>query len=192
MQSTETIVSEASALEPLTLSEAREQVRIYTSELDSQLHAAIAEVRELCEIRTARTLRTTVTRMVSWPSWPKMPIKLPWPPLIAVGSLKYYDTGNVLQTVDAANYRVFLSAELQGRLEPISTWSAPALYDRADAVQVEFTAGYQTREAVPPCVKRAAKILLSLEFDDVPPNREDNARRRAMDCLTAISWGPYR
>jgi hypothetical protein len=106
--------------------------------------------------------------------------------------LTYYDVDGNEQTVDSSNYRVNLSQELQGELEFIATWTAPSFYDRADAISLQYTAGYQTRAAVPRNVVRAMKILISLEFDDVPPNREANARLRAKDCLTAADWGAYR
>ena len=187
----QTIVSTANAEEPITLSEAKDQVRIYTTELDEQLNDAISEMREFSEVFTARTLRTTVTRKVELSCWPPSPFRIPWPPLIAISSIKYFDTAGDEQTVSSGDYRVHLSTELQGQVEFISTWSAPALFDRIDAVAIEYTSGYGTLGAVPRNVKRAMKILLSVEFDDVPIGRENNARQRAMDCLTASDWGSY-
>ena len=188
----QTIVSTAAALEPLRLQECKDQLRIYTDELDTQIYTALAEMRELCEASINRTLRTEVSRKISYDKWPSSPIPLPWPPLISVTSITYYDGDNTEQTVAEANYRVHVSQELQGQIEFVSTWSAPTTYNRMDAVNITYKAGYQTREATPECVKRAIKILLSIEFDDVPPQREENARKRAFDCLAAVAWGPYR
>ena len=123
----QTIVSTSSAEEPITLSEAKDQVRIYTTELDEQLNDAISEMREYSEVVTARTLRTTVTRKVEWSCWPDSPVRIPWPPLIAISSVKYFDTAGDEQTVSSGDYRVHLSTELQGQVEFISTWSAPVI-----------------------------------------------------------------
>lgn len=193
MHQTQTIVDESSALEPLTIQDARDQVRIYTDELDRQLVEAVSEVRAYCETYVGRTLRTEVTRQLAvdeW--WSGRVVRLPWPPLTLVSWVKYYDSDNVDQTVDTDDYRVHMSGQLYGVVEFVKDWVKPTVYDRLDAIRIQYIAGYETRVAVPQEIRRAMKILLSLEFDDVPPNREANALARAKACLTAADVGSYR
>lgn len=64
-------------------------------------------------------------------------IRLPYPPLIKVESVKYLDATGVEQTLDAGVYRV---NETSLMLLPGESWPATGAYD--DAVRVRFKAGY--------------------------------------------------
>jgi hypothetical protein len=64
-------------------------------------------------------------------------IRLPYPPLIKVESVKYLDAVGVEQTLDAGVYRV---NETSLMLRPGESWPATGSYD--DAVRVRFKAGY--------------------------------------------------
>jgi uncharacterized phiE125 gp8 family phage protein len=185
------VIDDSTADEPLTLQEAKDQVRIYTDELDVQVSDAIREVRKYCEAHTGRCLRTEVTREITFDAWPSEGIRLPWPPLISVESIDYWDADNNDTEFASSNYSAQLSDELYGFIEWAPSVSFPDTYSRRDAIRVQFKCGYQTRFAVPHQVKRAMKILLSLEFDDVPPAREENARKRAKDMLQSTDWSLF-
>ena len=64
-------------------------------------------------------------------------IRLPYPPLISVLSVKYLDARGIEQTLDPASYRV---NETSLMLSPGETW--PATNAAVDAVRVRFRAGY--------------------------------------------------
>ena len=62
-------------------------------------------------------------------------------PVVALSSVKYYDKNNVLQTLASSNYTLInKGADAYAELEFES--GLPELYDRAEPVVVEFTAGY--------------------------------------------------
>jgi uncharacterized phiE125 gp8 family phage protein len=68
-------------------------------------------------------------------------IKLSKSPFVSVTSVKYYDMDNVLQTLSASEYKVkdggtygLASIEFDG--------SIPSIYDKPDAVVIEYVAGY--------------------------------------------------
>lgn len=63
--------------------------------------------------------------------------------IVAISSVKYYDSANVLQTLAAANYTWIKNGDdAYAELEFES--GLPDLFDRHEPVIVEFTAGYAT------------------------------------------------
>lgn len=67
-------------------------------------------------------------------------VKLHRPPVIAVQSVEYFDASNVLQTVDAASY--YVTDDEVPEVRFVSTFIAPAVYDRPDALRLTYVAGY--------------------------------------------------
>lgn len=158
----------APAAEPLTLAEARTQVRVETdaTEHDDDLTALIIEARQYVEQGLGRQLITATWDLAldSFPSC-ESEIPIPLPPLQSITSLKYHDTDGVEQTWDAANYHVSTDGSECGRivLAPGASW--PAAQCRAEAVVIRFVAGYgATAAAVPAPIRRAIKLLVGHWF----------------------------
>lgn len=65
------------------------------------------------------------------------PLRLPYPPVIDIVSVKYLDSDGAEQTLDAAEYEL-MGAEL------LPAWdkSWPSIASRAEAVRVRYRAGY--------------------------------------------------
>ena len=61
-------------------------------------------------------------------------IRLVCPPVIAVSSVRYYDSANALQTVSASDY--YVTDEQVPELRFLATFAAPTVYDRPDAVRI--------------------------------------------------------
>lgn len=77
-------------------------------------------------------------------------IKIPLPPLQSIGSIKYLDATETLQTVDPSVYRVIDGGGFASSVIPKATsggWPAPGVL-APDAVQITFTAGYASLEAL--------------------------------------------
>lgn len=93
-------------------------------------------------------------------------MRLPLGPLIAVSSVTYYDTSNVLRTLSAAVY----AAYSDGRgpyiaLAPDQVW--PATYSRPDAVRATWTAGYgTTADTVPAAIRAAVKLMIGHWYEN--------------------------
>lgn len=111
----------------------------------------------------ARALVTQTWRLTldSWPVCRQ--IELPFPPLVSVTSITYYDVANAQQTLAADQYAV-VANEFVGRVEatPLAVW--PVTYDRRDAVQVNFTAGYGAASAVPAPIMQGALLIIANMF----------------------------
>jgi uncharacterized phiE125 gp8 family phage protein len=85
-------------------------------------------------------------------------LKIPVSPISAVASVKYLDLNAVEQTIDTATYTVD-TVSRPGRvvLNQGAYW--PFTRIQANAVTVEFTAGYGAASAVPEGLKIAVKLL---------------------------------
>lgn len=125
--------------------------------------------------------------------WPACRIRLPLAPVSAITSIKYYDTANVQQTLGSSNY-----ALIEDALSPAAQWafnaSLPSLYERPDAIEVLFVAGYgAAASAVPTPIIHAAKMLIAHLYE----NREASlvgAAAAAMEIPFAVSAliAPFR
>ncbi len=67
-------------------------------------------------------------------------------PVDAITSVKYYNTANVLTTMNVADYQLD-NVELTGRLRFLNTYDVYA--DKLNAVEIEFTNGWVSAAAIP-------------------------------------------
>lgn len=104
-------------------------------------------------------------------------IRLPFPDVSAITSIKYYDEDNAEQTIDDANYQRVEDA--RGHLvRMVDDFAAPAVYDdRLDAVRVTFVAGYGAAADDVPAAIRVALWMLAAHWysnregqGEVPPH----------------------
>lgn len=120
-------------------------------------------------------------------------LELPRTPLRTVTSVKYYDTDNVQQTLDAAQYIVCTDLE-PGLVYLKSENDWPALAERPDAVQVIFTAGHGTTLAEIPARLKMAMLLLCREYyAGGSPNTSSTSSdaMRAMDIINGYKVGGW-
>lgn len=64
-------------------------------------------------------------------------------PVKSIESVKYYDAQNALQTISSSEYYL-MDFGLPNKLIFKDTFSVPTLYNRPDALQIEFTSGMAT------------------------------------------------
>lgn len=131
------------------------------------------------------------TWRVNLSCWPACKIRLPLAPVSTIASIKYFDTANVQQTLLGANYSLHEDA-LSSFVEWASTASLPSLYERLDAIAVEFVAGYGAdATTVPSAIRHAALMLVGHLYE----NRETtivgtNAQELPFAVSTLIA--PFR
>ena len=158
--------------EPLTLAQATKQTETEgTTDHEPFLQdTVIPAARERCEGATRRQLVGPAT----WEWWLdgfpcERVIELPKPPLVAVSSVKYYDTAEVLQTFAASNYIVQAFAGpkcRRGRLGLKETASWPTdVAVQIGAVVIRFTCGYGDAAKVPPLLLQAMLMDVSTMFE---------------------------
>lgn len=148
----------------------------------------IAAARNFAEDFTGRALMSAAWRVVSdsWhggeSSWCGDVLTLDRSPLVSVQSVKYYADGETSLTtlVENTDY-IVITGTTPGRIQLLI--DPPALADRADAVQVEFTAGVTTPAGIPPILIHAVRFIAihycensgkNMDFD--PTQIPDGAR----------------
>lgn len=184
-------VTTDSTEEPFTLPEMRRHVGLFHDQKDREIKSCFAAARDWLERQYNRTFRATVARRVEYSSWPMERIYLDYPPLTSVDSIKYYDVDNSLQTLATSQYIVVTSTLGKSFIEWTDLAVLPDHYDRANAVQVNYTTGYVSREAVPEIAKNAIKVLAYAWFNDDEPQKIEAAQKAAGHLMSAIDTGFY-
>ncbi|MCH9839285.1 head-tail connector protein [bacterium] len=159
---TTTLVT-APLVEPVTVAEAKNHVRVDTDDDDALLRRLIEAGRLEAEAYTRRSFITTTWRL-DLDGWPcGRVIHIPNPPLLAVTSVKYDDPAGDEQTLDPASYTVDAPvgprAE-RGRVVLASGTSWPTTGYEPNSVRVEYTAGYGTDPTDVPDGLRHAILLM--------------------------------
>jgi len=149
-------------VEPLTLSEAKKQLEISTSDTthDVQLAQAIQEAREQWESDTDtvccyQTWRVRLVTLVDRLALPKRPVN-------SITSITYFDGNNASQTLSSALYQLHIN---EFRIAYQAT--LPATSARWDAWTINYRCGYsQDATLVPAIAKRAMLLLVGHYFEN--------------------------
>jgi uncharacterized phiE125 gp8 family phage protein len=176
---------------PLSLSEARDQLRVVSGDLDNQIEAALKAAVGWCETQTSRSLRVATTLKQSYSGWPCSPVRFDRQPVKSISSVKYYASGSQ-STVDSGEYRLHTSSGAAGYLEWDTDFGWYTLDDRDDAVEIEYVAGYDDADSVPSTAKQAIRLMLTVFFGGLLPREQEAHERAAKALLASVDWGSYR
>lgn len=158
----------APAAFPVTLAEAKQQVRADFDDDDSYLQALIAAATTHLDGWTGilgRCLEEQTWRQDFDGFW--RVFRLPLAPVISITTLGYLDAAGASQTVDAANY-VLLEDERGPFLRLNDGYAYPAVRAQGPAVSVTYKAGYAQANGVstvPADLKHAIKLAVSHWYD---------------------------
>lgn len=166
-------------IEPVSLDEIKSQLRIDHSDEDSLLESMIVAARIHCE-DIARRAFITRTHTAKLDCWPYSIFELPYPPLIAITSIKYTDAEGVEATFSSSNYIVDTFSE-PGRvaLKSSADWPNVTLQD-INGIEIIYTAGYGLADDVPETYKLAIRAYVGTYYE----NREQFIVQQG---LTAVS-----
>lgn len=142
--------------EPVTLAEARRQVRVVLSDHDDDLIDAIRAARTAVETFT----NTIVARRNFAAILPAFSDEIRLPrPTATIASVAYRDGAGDTQTLDPLSYYLDRSLSIVRRLPG---YTYPATGDYFDAVTVTFSAGW---DPVPYDIQLAIRMLLTMAFE---------------------------
>ena len=153
----------------------------------------ISVARGVVEDATGRALMLSGWRVVAdgWTggeiTWHGDVMTLDRTPLVDVSSVKYYAEGaTTLTTLSPADYVVITGTE-PGSVQLLI--NPPALAERPDAVQIEFTAGAASPELVPAVLRHAVR----LQAADYYEKRADLGKisdgiRHLLDSQRVAGW----
>lgn len=185
----ETITSATGEI--VSLDQAKKQLGIWDDDQDDIVLALLASARDFCERWSERTLRLAVERTYATRNWPRGGWVLRHPPVTAVDSIAYYDGDNVLQTLDAANYHVNITAEGFAHVEYASGATLPSVYDRPASVVVTYSTGYATADDAPETAKAAILLVLKAIDGEDKPAIANATMDRAKNLLSTVSVPTY-
>ena len=144
------------AVEPITVQEARDHLRVDSTQEDALISELISAARQYIEESTRRPLITQ-----SWTYYADCfagDIELK-PNLQSVVTVKYLDADGNQQTLSAANYAADLAA-LVGVIYPAYRLDWPSARYVTNSIEIEFVAGYGLAADVPAPIKQAALLLI--------------------------------
>lgn len=148
----------------VTLAEAKAQLRITGTSQDTMIEAMIDAVVAALDPATQgwldRALRSQVWEL-RLPHFPCGNIKLPYPPLISVDSVKYDDTGGVERTLTlTSGYRVFGIGQFnKAYIAPPYLQYWPTARCDKESVRIRFTCGYPASpDTLPAPIKQAVLL----------------------------------
>ena len=156
----------APATEPLTLNEVKLFLRVDDTTEDDLITSLITAARGLVEGHTWMPLISQIWAM----QFDKDELNLlVWninkAPLISVSSITYYDSDNNIQTLAASSYEV----DIYGSPARFRIKTMPSVYDRMNALQLNFVCGYANAAAVPQPIKQALYMIIGHLYE----NRQD-------------------
>lgn len=179
------------AIEPLSLADAKLQLRVEHSSEDGLIQRLIASARRMAEAELRRPLVSQVWQQVLDRFPADRTLDLEFPVVSTVASVTYTDPAGITQILPSSVYVLdSIGLNRPGRLvlKPGQTW--PATQDESvSTVRVEFTAGWPNAESVPDDLK----TWLLLQVGHLYKNREASTDRAAeMLPGLEIYLSPYR
>lgn len=171
MDWTGVVIKTAPAIEPVTVSELKDFLRLSGTDQDSMLTGFISAARAGVEIFTGRTLINTVYELF-FDSFPAAGVEMLRPPVQSVSSIYYINSDGVDTLLASTEYRVDV-ASIYGRITPAYGKTFPVTQAVTNAVKVTVTCGYGTTAAsVPAPLKEAIKMIAADIYEHPEANVE--------------------
>lgn len=173
------------------MSDTKLRLRIDTDDEDPMIFALIEKARNTAEEISGRALVTRTYEM-ALDAFPAGAIVLPYPPLQAVSSIKYYDNiDGTLQTVDSSNY-VVVADVTPGFVMLSDTGTWPSDMRSYSPIRITYTAGYGDDIDVPERYKSLIIALVGLDYEarDETTIGNERSRRNVLAALEQdYGWG---
>lgn len=160
-------VTTAPTVEPVSVTDCKNQLRIDTSSDDTLISGYITAARETLERLMRRSFNTqTITmKLDGFPSG-SIQINLPRPPTVSATSVVYVDENGATQTWSSANYTVDVQAN-PASISPNYDVDYPNTRTQPNNVTVVYVAGYGATAAdVPEGIRLAIKMLVGNWYEN--------------------------
>jgi uncharacterized phiE125 gp8 family phage protein len=159
---------------PITLAEAKAQMRVETDDDDALITRLIAAAVAFTDAQgTLGKCMITQT----WRQWVENnpnEVNMLMSPTITLTAVKYYDSDGALQTATLSDYQV-LGPSYYKYVKVKAGFTWPVAQTRPDAIAIEYTVGYGTATTdVPETIRHALLMLVSHWYE----NREDTTTDR--------------
>lgn len=176
-------ITSSPAAEPVTLDEAKTQLRVDANTEDELIQSLISVARRKVELETGRILISQTVKAY-WDKWPAAGVLyLPVYPAAVITHVKYADEDGALQTWASSNYTEDLVG-MTPRIVIKPDSDAPDVGTFPNAVQVTYTAGGATIATVPAEIKHSILTTLTMLYE----RREDMKINENTPGVRTASW----
>lgn len=176
------------ATEPLTLSEAKQHLRIDGTDDDALITSLIKQAREWCEDYQGKKYITQTLELVldTFPDGDYIEF-CNCSPVQSITSIKYTDSEGIESTVAATDYILDNDSFVNKvNLAYGKSWPTATLQP-VNAVRIRFVAGYgDAATVVPESVKWAMVLHMRVLYDDYKPDERERLER-ARDALLGMN-----
>jgi len=167
----------APATAPISLAEAKTQMRVESSDDDSIIQRLIDAAVAFVDVQGALGKAMITQTWGQWLSPNPSTVYLSLGPVQSVSAIKYYDVDGALQTATLADFNVFGTPN-RISVSPKSGKAWPVTQTRDDAIKIEYVIGYgSTSASVPETVRHALMMLVAHWYD----NRETSTEKQMYD-----------
>ncbi len=92
-------------------------------------------------------------------------VVLPLSPVQSIVSITYFDAENTAQTLDVDDFYLY-GDEDSAFIEPKTGVNWPAVFNRRDAITIEFVAGFGAVDNVPKNITRAIRLIVAHWYEN--------------------------
>lgn len=161
---TQQLTRGAATFEPVSLDEAKVQIRLTANDFDAELAHLITAARQTVEHDTGMTL-SQATCSQCWDAWPSGNVfELLTRPVQSITSITYLDVDGASQTLSASLYALDAT-----RVHPVIQPTYNAVFPPArlinNAITATYVAGYAAASSIPAPLKRAMLLLIGHWFN---------------------------
>lgn len=173
--------------EPVTLAEAKMQVRLDEADDAPLLPSMIGSARRKVEEFTRRQL-VTATFTLKLDRFPLGPtINVPRPPLQSVSSITYVDPDGDVKTLATSVYSVDTDSQ-PGRISLAYGQVWPAIREQDNSVVITFPCGYGAATAVPDTFKDAIRLLIAHRWENREAVVTGMVAKELPEAVTSLLW----
>lgn len=149
--------------EPILTSFAKEVLRIDGTESDSIIAALITAGRQFAEETTGISIAEK-TYELAYDHYPPNVIKLPYPTLISLDAVTFYDDAGLTTSMATTS---FVVDTFGSTLTKKSSVGFPTVtLQESNGMVIEYTSGFET---VPEDIKQAILLYIKAQFECIPP-----------------------
>ena len=152
---------DAPAITPITLAEAKDQLRVDTSDEDTIITRLIAAAVAYVDVHGVLGKGMITQKWGQWVGQNPATVLLSLGPVQNVTAVKYHDLDGDEQTDTLANYEIFGTA-MTTSIKPKSGFNWPTAQARRDAIKIEYQVGYgDATSDVPDNIRHALLMLVA-------------------------------